>query len=411
MLQQYFHLPGSVHILCLGAFINRAGSFVLVFLTIYLSEQLGFSETFAAWCMGAFGCGSMFAALIGGQLADQIGRRIVMLFALFGGAALLILLSFAESQAAVLLTIAGYGLVAETFRPACSAMIGDLTRPEQRPAAFGLFYIAINLGFACGPPIGGILAEQSYDLLFWGDAITMATFGIIIYLGIKETHLQDADSKDGNNKPIDTVSMSAAIRRIAADRTLMLFCCSTLLTSLVFMQCASTLPMVIKQAGYSNLEFGLLMGINGILIFVCQLPITHFLERFHPMTNIIGGGILVAVGFGMYAFPHTLLLMIFSVIVWTTGEMMQAPFKQTVVTNLAPPELRGRYLGLLAMSYSLALTVGAPLGGEILDRFGSRTLWSLCFLVASAGVAGYFFTRQSIVKQESAARITGTEAT
>ena len=402
MLQQYVNLPRAVHILCLGVFINRAGSFVLVFLTIYLSEQLGYSETFAARCMGALGLGSMFATLIGGQLADQIGRRFVMLVALFGGAGLLVLLSFAESQVAILSTIAAYGLVAETFRPACSAMIGDLTQPEQRPAAFGLFYIAINLGFACGPPIGGILAEVSYSLLFWADACTMAVFGGIIVFAIVDTRALATD----DDSPPTIVPMRAAVERILSDRIFLMFCGSTVLISLVFMQSVSTLPMFIKQSGYTNFQFGLLMGINGILIFVCQLPLTHALERFHPMANLIAGGILIAIGFGTYAFPSTMVLMVCSVLVWTTGEMMQAPFKQTIVTNMAPGELRARYLGLFGLTFSLALTIGAPLGGEILNRYGARSLWTLCFIVAGAAVAGYALTYRSLIRQRASENMT-----
>lgn len=407
MFRDYVNLPRPIHILCLGQFINRAGSFVLVFLTIYISEQLGYGKTFAAQCMGVFGLGSIFASLVGGQLADQIGRRFVMLAALLGGAVFLLVLSVAESKVAVLLSILCYALVAEAFRPACSAMLGDFALPEQRPSAFGLYYISINLGFACGPPIGGVLADISYNLLFWGDALTMVVFALIIAACLPEsrpTQQEDAST-------IEDVPLWLAVRRILQDAPFLMFCASNFLIAIVFMQGFGTLPMHIKDVGYSNFECGLLMAINGILIFACQLPLTHYLERFNAMANIVVGGIFITVGFGMYYLPLQwnvaagvhLVVLILAVVTWTTGEMMQAPFKHTVVTNLAPTELRARYMGLLGMSYSLALTIGAPLGGFVLEHHGAASLWVACFLVSSLGVVAYRFCYQPVTRRSEVA--------
>ena len=113
-------------------------------------------------------------------------------------------------------------------------------------------------------------------------------------------------------------------------------------------------------------------------------------------SNIVFGGVLIGIGFGMYYWPVTSFLLVAAVLVWTFGEMMQAPFKQTVVTNLAPPELRARYMGLFSMSHSLALTIGAPIGGFILSHHGSQTLWSLCFIVSVAGTITYAATYRTV---------------
>ena len=98
MLRDYIELPLSVRVLCLGSLINRAGSFVMIFLTIYASEEMGYGVGFAAACMGVFGFGSMLGSILGGHLADQIGRRTVMLIALIGGAAGLLLISSMENR-------------------------------------------------------------------------------------------------------------------------------------------------------------------------------------------------------------------------------------------------------------------------------------------------------------------------
>jgi len=399
-MREYLGLPRSVYVLCIGSLINRAGSFVLIFLTVYVSEKLGFGQAFAALCMGAFGLGSIFGSLTGGQLADQFGRKVVMASALLGGAALVALLAIGDSRPFILGVMLAYGLVAEMFRPACMAMLSDVTEPSQRPAAFGLLYISINLGFAMGPPIGGFLAAQSYSLLFWGDAVTMAIFGAIVLLGLSES--RGLLEKNTEQPPRD-VPVAEAARHILTDRPFILFCVATFLVNVLFMQCMVTLPMHIKGAGYSMTELGWLMSVNGVMIVICQLPLTHALERFNPMANITIGGVLIVIGFGAYCLPAAVPLLVIATVFWTVGEMMQAPFKQTVVTNLAPLELRARYMGAFGMCFSVALTLGAPLGGYMLAEFGTRALWGGGACLAAVGVGLYCVAYRAVSARSAAA--------
>ena len=187
MLRHYTQLPATVHLLCFGSFINRAGTFVMLFLTIYLTQQLGTGKAFASYCIGVFGFGSVVSSLVGGQLADQFGRRSTMLLALFGGATALLALSVVRNPWAFMVVLFLFALIIEMYRPASSAMIGDVTTSDQRPHAFGLLYIAVNLGFAVAPPIGGLLASQSFLWLFWVDALTTAMYGVVVLLLIRET--------------------------------------------------------------------------------------------------------------------------------------------------------------------------------------------------------------------------------
>ena len=196
MLKEYTQLPRPVHILCLGMLLNRAGSFFIVFLTIYLSRELGFSIQFATLTIGAAGLGAMVGSIVGGQLADQLGRRIVMIFALLGSAAILVALSFVRQPIPFLIGIFCFSTVIDMYRPAASAMIGDLVKPENRQYSFGLMYISINMGFAIAPPLGGFLAEFSWQWLFWADAITTTIFGVVIWALIPETLPQPGTSED-----------------------------------------------------------------------------------------------------------------------------------------------------------------------------------------------------------------------
>ncbi len=394
MLRHYIELPLAVRILCLGALINRAGSFVLVFLTIYASEQLGFGVLFATTCMGVFGLGSMTGAMLGGQLADQIGRRTVMLTALFGGAAMLLVLGNVGNRWAFMGSVFVFAVLSDMYRPAAAAMVADLVQIDRRHHAFALMYISINLGFAIAPPVGGLLAEYSYQWLFWGDALTTALFGIIVLVRIPETLPRKIAPLDVGSATL--THTPKAMAHIARDVTFLVFCLSTLLMALVFMQGFSTLPIYLRQSGLSNVQYGLLMSINGALIFILQLPMTQWLGRFNAMSVVIAGGILIAIGYGLNAVGTGLLFFAMTIAIWTIGEILQAPFTQSIVTTLAPVELRARYLGVFNMCFATALTIGAPLGGTVLNHYGATILWSGAFVVALTAVALYLLIHPAI---------------
>ncbi|MCA9215337.1 MAG: MFS transporter [Planctomycetales bacterium] len=392
--QPYLELPTAVHILCLGTLLNRAGSFVIIFLTIYTSEKLGFGVTFAANCIGVFGIGSIVASMIGGQLADRLGRKPVMLFALFGAAISLFSMSFASQRITFLLWVFSFSLTIDMYRPAASAMLGDLTSPAQRPIAFSLMYISFNLGFAVAAPIGGFLASHSFRWLFWGDAITTGAYGIIIVWLIRDT------------LPIKPASNQSrigfgTITRVANDTTFLLFSAATLLTSIVFMQAFTTLPIYMKQLGYSEKLVGALLATNGVLIVICQIPITQIFQRFHRVIVIIVGELLIAVGFGLTTFANTISILLMTIVIWTLGEVVQAAFKQSLVADMAPADMRGRYMGIFSLCHSFGVAVGAPIGGQVLARCGAQVLWPTCFVVVLISVLIYCFVFVRMSRQEA----------
>lgn len=393
----YLNLPAPVLLLCLGSFVNRAGSFVMLFLTIYVSDHLGYGVAYAANCFGVFGLGSIISSLVGGHLADRFGRKPIMLLALFGGAGSLLLFSVVDSRYGILLLMLLFALTMEMYRPAASAMVGDLVSPDQRPFAFGLMYIAFNLGFAVAAPIGGFLAHYSFQWLFWGDAITTFLYGLMIALFICETLPAEAAA---GKQPTDTVIRSFGIvRHLLRDRTFLLFSIAVLLTSVVFMQGFSTLPMHLTALGYSEGQIGLLLSVNGLLIVLLQIPLTHWLHRFDRVLVILTGELLIAAGFGLTSFASAWPLLLATVVIWTIGEVVQAAFKQSMAADLAPPAMRGRYMGVFSLCHAVGLTCGVPLGGLVLERHGALALWGGCFVCATAAAVLYGVIYRRLLQQ------------
>jgi MFS family permease len=231
MFKPYLELPRSIYILCAGTLINRAGTFLVSFLTFYLKKSLGFNAAFATWTMGVFGLGSIVAALVGGHLADRIGRRTVMVSSLLGASSILLFFGRLTSPAAIVVAVFFFALVSDMYRPAASAMIADLVEPSRRPTAFGLMYVTINLGMAISPVVGGLIAEHSYQWLFYGDALTSSAYAIILFFAIRETLAKrslhsapTADSQQPLHEPLhEHLSIAATARQILRNRPFVLF--------------------------------------------------------------------------------------------------------------------------------------------------------------------------------------------
>ena len=473
MLRHYTSLPRLIHVLCLGCFLNRAGSFVMVFMTLYVSEQLKLGPVFATQCIGVFGLGSIVSSLVGGHLADQFGRRATLLLALFGGAAMLFVLSFVQTGWLFMVSIFLFALIIEMYRPAAFAMIGDVASLAQRPHAFGLVYIAVNLGFAMAPPIGGFLASYSFQWLFWGDALTTGIFGLVVWGLIRETRpllsqangsgtqgslfirsqaavetrepspeagqpglvqtvalpvepslmpaLEEApleyDLAIGRDQPVsaaanqremaegDHIPLREAAGCILKDHTFLLYCLCNLLTGMVFMQAFSTLPIYLRTISYSKLDYGMMICWNGILIVLLQMPMTHVLSRFHRLKMILVGELLLGLGFGLTAFAVSRWMVMSTIVLWTLGEIVQAPFKQAIVADLAPASLRARYMGVFTVSHSLALAIGPPLGGLILAEYGPTSLWLGCTVVILMAMLLYGLIFRKLSQRSASAAV------
>lgn len=408
MFRDYVGLSRAVYILCLGTFVNRAGSMIVPFLTIYLQRQLDLGVSFATWAMGLYGAGSLAAALIGGHLADLIGRRWVMIFAMFGSGAILLIFSLLTKPLPILLAVFFFALVAEMYRPAASAMIADLTSPRRRPHAFSLMYVSVNLGFAVAPVVGGLLANHSFQWLFWGDALTSSLYGVIILTAIRETlptaassstgdqNLEQGDSGKHDGRASATMDFRSAMRHILRDTTFLIFCAASLAVAGVFMQALSTFPLYLGMKGIGPATYGKIIAVNGVMIALLQIPLTSAVARFNRGSVVMVGAILTALGFGLFGLATSIGHFVAFIMIWTVGEMMIAPFGSAIVSDLAPIELRARYMGIFTTCFSSALMFAVPLGGWVLQRWGGGYVWAGCAVSGLVAAALYFSIRGRI---------------
>ncbi|HJU65750.1 MAG TPA: MFS transporter [Gemmatimonadaceae bacterium] len=372
-------LPRPAWALFAGTFINRFGSFVLVFLVLYLTRK-GYSPAQAGLAASVYGLGHVLASLFGGHLADYLGRRRTIALSMFSAAAALLALSQVSALPLIIILTGFVGLTAELYRPAAAALLADLTPAGQRVTAFALYRMAINLGVAAGPAVAGFLAERSFTLLFVGDAITSAAYGAIALIALPEgTRVRSAEER-----------AAGAMRAILADRRFLRLILATTAIALVIFQGYSTVPLHIDALGYSSRVYGALMSLNGVLIVCFELALTSFTHRAPAPRVIAAGYLLTGIGFALTGVALSLPMLAFSVVIWTLGEMLCSPVSAAHVADIAPQHMRGRYQAAFGLTFSIG-TILAPMLGTLLFSWSSTSLWIAC---AALGVASALLVRR-----------------
>jgi MFS family permease len=348
-------LPSAAWILFFGMFLNKFGAFVVPFLALYLTRS-GYSLTDAGLAIGAYGVGNLVASLLGGHLADTIGRRKTILLSLFCGAGTMLLLSQARNLPMIVALSALAGLAGEFYRPACSALLADLVPPEQRVTAFAAYRMSFNAGWAFGPATAGFLAAKGFFWLFAGDAATSVLFGLVVWLALP---------RDARHQRRES-SWLEAFGTMRRDRRFHQIILASFFVALVFMQMSSTFGVQVTHLGFSAATYGALISMNGALVVLCELPLTTVTRRFPARRVLAAGYLLIGLGFALNAFARTVPELAVCILIFTLGEMTAMPVSSAVVSNLAPAHLRGRYLGVYGLNWALALVIAPGLGMKLL---------------------------------------------
>ncbi|GAA3286009.1 MFS transporter [Dactylosporangium vinaceum] len=369
-------LPSQFWVLWTATLVNRAGGFVVIFLTIYLTTQRGFSAGAAGLVIGLYGVGGAIGVTAGGHLADRWGRRPTALLSLFSSCAVLLALGLARGPAQIMGTALLLGAATEAARPALGAMIADIVPAADRMRAFGTYYWAINLGFAVSAAAAGFAAKAGYFTLFAADAATTAAAGLLVLWRIRETR-----------PPLVEKTEAGGVAAVLKDRVFLGFVACNLLIALVMLQHQSMLPLAMVDDGLSSETFGVVIALNGVLIVAGQMLVTRVLTRRRPAYVMPVSVVVVGLGFGLTAFAHTPLLYAATIVVWTAGEMLNAPSTAALLAGLSPVSMRGRYQGLFSLSWQSASFLAPTLGGLVRDRLSNTALWLGCLgvgLVAAA---------------------------
>jgi MFS family permease len=374
-------LPPAYWVVWLGTLINRAGGFVVPLLTFYLARERGMSLTEAGAIVSLYGAGTVVAALVGGVMADRVGRRATMAISMLGGSVLMIVLGLMTEPWPIAAATLALGFVGELYRPAVSAFIADVVPAEHRLRAYGFLHWAINIGFSIAPVAAGLVAGWSYLALFVIDGVTMAIYGVVVLVRLPETrpaHVEHAPR--------------ASLGVVLRDRPFMTFWTITFLVAVVFFQSTTTLSGWMLSQGHREAVFGAVLSVNGVMIVLLQPLVTEGVRNVDRTRVLAFAAFVTGAGFALHGTSALIAVHVAAILVWTLGEITLTPSAAAVVADLAPAQARGRYQGMYGLTFGLASFVGPLLGPRLLESSGPALVWGGCLAIGVVTAVAYLVT-------------------
>ena len=373
---------------------------VIPFLSLYLTNSKGFSLDQVGWILTFFGLGSVAGSWLGGKLTDKMGHYKTMAGSLILSSVLFVLLQFPNSFWGICIGVFSVMLVADTFRPAVFVAINAYSKPENRTRSVTLIRLAINLGFSAGPAIGGfIIANAGYSGLFWVDGITCLAAGFLL---LKLLHPKKAQQNEQAINPIPKKTLS--------DKPYLIFIAAMILFGLIFVQYFSTMPLYYSKVHLlSEFEIGLLLGFNGLLIFLLEMPLIKFLEskKRTSIFHVITGTILTGISFIVINLTGWVGILLVGMLLVTIGEMIAFPFSNTFALERAERGKQGSYMALYSIAFSISHIFGHNTGMQLIDKFGFDFTWGFMALLAAIACGlliwlKILLTKESITQSKAA---------
>jgi predicted MFS family arabinose efflux permease len=368
--EAYSGLPRNAWLLSLVQFVNRSGSMVLFFLTLYLTRKLGFTLAQAGQAISVFGVGALLGAWLGGVLCDRLGAATVQRLSLLLGGLNLIAMGYVTSQASILAAAFLMGVFAEALLPGNTTAMARECPPIIRTRGFALNRLAANLGVTIGPVVGGYLAMWNYRALFWVDGLTslaaLAVFSVFFKPGTGRPEAAGAATAAGQPATTGKNHLPAIFIMVFG-------------IGLIFTQLFSTFPLYMHSAyGFTENRIGQLLAINTVLIVLFEMVLLHGLKNAAPMKVIAVGTLLTGCGFALTPLGRGFPYAAATVAVWTMGEMLSLPLLTSEIANRSHEGNRGRHMGWFGVSFSLAWMLGPLVGSMVYVRVSPLALWLGC---------------------------------
>lgn len=377
-------LPAGFWWLWTATLVNRFGLFVMPFLSLYLAVERGYSATYAGLVISLYGLGGIAGSLIGGSLSDRWGRRPTLLTGQLGAAVFTLALGLAEQPVTIAACVTVLGVALKVSQPAIGAMLADLVPEESRPRSYSLNYWALNLGFSVSALSAGTLAAFGYPTLFVVDAASTLLCAVLVFWRIPET-LPAKLRTEPSEEAAPRTSLAAVVR----DRRFMCLAGLNLLVVTVFTQRHLALPLSIAESGLSTADYGIVAGVNGVMIVTLQLAVTRFTQHRPAGWVLACGALLIALSSVLNGHAGTVLLYCCAAVVYTLGEIAYVPTSEAQVPAMAPEHARGRYEGVMVLTWAVGGFVAPLTSGLIIDAHGTDTLWAGCAVIGALAAAGY----------------------
>ncbi len=383
----YSGLSRRIWLLSIVMLINRSGTMVLAFMTLYC-KHLEYSTKQGGFVVAIYGLGSITGAFLGGKITDKFGFYYTQFASLFFGGILFVVLGQMRSYEAICICTFFLSMVNESFRPANAASIAHYSTARNRTQSFSLVRLAINIGWGIGVALGGFLASINYHLLFWTDGLTSMSAAISLLIILPKVSLEQQKTTRHQSG-----SKKTAVSPYK-DKDFLRFLVLTVLFATCFFQVFTTVPLYFKEGLHLN-EFwiGAIMAVNGVLIAIVEMVLVFKLEGRKPYLLLMCyGSVIMCVAYLILDLPFgsSYAIALSSMLILTVAEMIGMPFMNSYYISLSSDQNRGQYAGMYTMAWSLAQVIGSSCGALLAYNLGFINLWLIVGAICLITAAGYY---------------------
>jgi len=365
--------PKNFWILVSALFIDRVGgALIFPFLSLYITTKFGVGMTEVGSVFAIHSASSFIGNMVGGALTDKYGRKSMLIIGLIISATVSLGMGFVREWEVFYLLAFLTGFVSNIGGPAAHAMMADILPQEKRTEGFGILRVVINLAVTIGPALGGILAGISFLILFILDFIVSCITALIVFFALPETKPALAEGKEEQG----IIQTMAGYGIVLKDKLFLALMVLTTFTAIVYMQMNTTLSVFLNQQhALSTQQFGIILSLNAAMVVLFQFATTRLVKKRNPFAMMALGNIMYAIGFGLYGFVSAYAHFILAMVIITIGEMVIAPIIQSIIAEIAPEDMRGRYMAAFHISWGVASAVGPLAAGIIIDNYNPNWVW------------------------------------
>lgn len=384
------NLDRRLWFLAITRFIRSAGrvsSFIFLPLIFVFIYNISFLET------GIFlGFAILIMSVVqfySGRWTDKIGRRFFLIMVPFPTAVLYFLMFYVVYFKInfIFIVLAWYGTIISNAiqYPAIQASVADVTTEYERLSGYTLIRIMTNMGAAIGPLLGAILAYFNYSYIFLVASLSTIVEGLILYIYFKETYF-----------PEEYENPDFSYKILIEDKFFVIFIIIGVLLGFALRQNGPALTLyAFDLNNLPIIDIGYIYSLNGLVVIALQMPILRLMSKYGSPIFWRGiSSLFYAIGFALLAFSTDLVSILCVMGIFTIGEDFMAPTTQTVITTIAPGNLRGTYIGTYNLITSIGRFFGSFIGLYILYALKNvpYEFWIFIAILTLIGGLSYFLS-------------------
>lgn len=370
-------------------------------LSVYLTDQLGFSKPQVGIIKGTIQPLLYFLPILAGAIADRMGYRktLMVAFSLLGIG--YFLTSQTTEYAAVFASLVVMGLGAGTFKPVISGTIAKVTNEQTSTLGFGIFYWSINLG-AFLFPMFLVPALKSIDWSYVIIASGIFTGAMIIpTIFLYKEPVREAQVKEKFGKVMKDIGTK--IFTVFKDWRFILFIFIYSWFWILYFQMFDSVLWYVKAFvdaeplnNFVNNAFGLnwhfdvehVTVINAFTIICLQIIVSAIVRKTKPLPTMITGIALGTIGMAILSISTSIWVFMTGIFIFSIGEMTAHPKFLSYLGLIAPRDKKATYLGFGFLYGVFGSSIGGIVGATLYVLFVDNPM--IAFIkgrLADAGAA------------------------